>query len=188
MSKPENVVQPDLPAHGAAVLPSVTIDSYNVEIEDEEGFVGDKASKSAFWELVDKWRKPLKEAGEDPLGDKPSEELSKRKLADLLSKGDPEAAGMVQGAIEDFAQQLASVICRFLRLKEWRDTECIVVGGGFRGSRIGELAIARSGLILRAEGVELDLEMIHNDPDEAGLLGAAQLLPAWIVILIVVLV
>ena len=83
MSKPENVVQPDLPAHGAAVLLSVTIDGYNVEIEDEEGFIGDKASKSAFWELVDKWRKPLKEAGEDPLGDKPSEELSKRKLADL---------------------------------------------------------------------------------------------------------
>jgi predicted NBD/HSP70 family sugar kinase len=179
MSKPENMVQPDLPAHGAAVLPSVTIDSYNVEIEDEEGFIGDKASKSAFWELVDKWRKPLKEAGEDPLGDKPSEELSKRKLADLLSKGDPEAAGMVQGAIEDFAQQLATVIRRFLRLKEWRDTECIVVGGGFRGSRIGELAIARSGLILRAEGVELDLEMIHNAPNEAGLLGAAHLLPAW---------
>lgn len=179
MSKPENVVQPDLPAHGAAVLPSVTVDSYNVEIEDEEGFIGDKASKSAFWELVDKWRKPLKEAGEDPLGDKPSEELGKKKLAELLSKGDPEAAGMVQGAIEDFAQQLASVIRRFLRLKEWRDTECIVVGGGFRGSRIGELAIARSGLILRADGVELDLEMIHNDPDEAGLLGAAHLLPAW---------
>ena len=89
MSKPENVVQPDLPAHGAAVLPSVTIDSYNVEIEDEEGFIGDKASKSAFWELVDKWRSRSKEAGEDPLGDKPSEELSKRKLADLLSKGDP---------------------------------------------------------------------------------------------------
>ena len=179
MSKPENVVQPDLPAHGAAVLLSVTIAGYNVEIEDEEGFIGDKASKSAFWELVDKWRKPLKEAGEDPLGDKPSEELSKRKLADLLSKGDPEAAGMVQGAIEDFAQQLATVIRRFLRLKEWRDTECIVVGGGFRGSRLGELAIARSGLILRAEGVELDLEMIHNAPNEAGLLGAAHLLPAW---------
>jgi predicted NBD/HSP70 family sugar kinase len=179
MSKPENAVQPDLPAHGAAVLPSVTVDSYNVEIEDEEGFIGDKASKSAFWELVDKWRKPLKEAGEDPLGDKPSEELGKKKLAELLSKGDPEAAGMVQGAIEDFAQQLASVIRRFLRLKEWRDTECIVVGGGFRGSRIGELAIARSGLILRADGVELDLEMIHNVPDEAGLLGAAHLLPAW---------
>jgi len=181
MSKQENVAaaQPDLPAHGAAVLPSVTVDSYNVEIEDEEGFVGDKASKGAFWELVDKWRKPLKEAGEDPLGDKPSEELGKKKLADLLSKGDPEVAGMVQSAIEDFAQQLASVIRRFLRLKEWRDTECIVVGGGFRGSRIGELAIARAGLILRADNVELDLEMIHNDPDEAGLLGAAHLLPAW---------
>lgn len=35
------------------------------------------------------------------------------------------------------------------------------------------------GLLLRAEGFNLDLELIHNDPDEAGLLGAAHLLPAW---------
>ena len=51
---------------------------------------------------------------------------------------------MVQGAIEDFAQELAAVVRRFLRLKGWRDTERIVVGGGFRESRIGELAIGRA--------------------------------------------
>jgi predicted NBD/HSP70 family sugar kinase len=179
MSKRDTAVQPDLPAHGATVLPSVTVDSYNVELEDEVGFIGDKASKGAFWEHVDKWRKPLKENGDDPLGDKPSEELGKKKLAELLAKGDPEVAGAIQGAIEDFAQQMAAIIRRFLRLKAWRDTECIVVGGGFRGSRVGELVIARCGLILRAEDVKLDIEAIHNDPDEAGLLGAAHLLPAW---------
>jgi predicted NBD/HSP70 family sugar kinase len=179
MSKRDDDVQSDLPAHGSAVLPSVTVDSYNVELEDDVGFIGDKASKSAFWELVDKWRKPLKEAGGDPLGDKPSEKLGKTKLAEILAEGDPEAAGAIQGAVEDFAQRLASVIRRFLRLKEWRDTEFIVVGGGFRGSRIGELVIARTGLILRAEGIEVELDAIHNDPDEAGLLGAVHLLPAW---------
>ena len=36
MSKPENVVQPDLPAHGAAVLLSVTIAGYNVEITKQK--------------------------------------------------------------------------------------------------------------------------------------------------------
>ena len=179
MAKEEEKQQADLPGHGAAVLPSVTVDSYNVEIEDEDGFIGDKASKGAFWEFVEKWRKPLKELGEDPLGGKSGEKFGKQKLAKLLTDGDPEAASMVQSAIEDFAQQLAFVIRRFLRLKEWRDTECISVGGGFRASRIGELAVARTELLLHAEKIKLDLELIRNDPDEAGLLGAAHLLPAW---------
>lgn len=167
------------PIHGASVLPSVEVKSYNVEIEDEEGFIGDKASKGAFVELLDKWRKPLRDLGQDPLGEKPSDELSKKKLAALLAEGDPEAAGVVLSAVEEFAQQLAKVIRRFLRLKEWRDSECLVIGGGFRASRIGELAIGRTAVLLKAEGVDIDLELIRNHPDEAGLLGAAHLLPAW---------
>ena len=62
-----------------------------------------------------------------------------------------EAAGVVQGAIEDFAQEFALVIRRFLKLKSWRDTERIVIGGGFRASRVGELAIGRAGVILKAD-------------------------------------
>ena len=173
----EPAAQPTI--HGAAVLPSVEVKSYNVEIEDDEGFVGDKASKGAFLELLDKWRKPLKELGHDPLGEKPSDEISKKKLAALLTDGDPEAAGIVLSAVEEFAQQFAKVIRRFLRLKDWRDTECLVVGGGLRAGRIGELAVGRASMLLKAEGVKLDLELIRNDPDEAGLLGAAHLLPAW---------
>jgi len=85
----------------------------------------------------------------------------------------------VQGAVEEFAQQLNTVIRRFLRLKHWRDTECLVIGGGFRASRIGELTIGRCAVLLKADGVAVDLEPIHSDPDEAGLLGAAYLLPTW---------
>src|SRR5262245_12527234 len=168
-----------LPTHGATVLPSVRVDSYNLEVEDEEGFVGDRASKKAFWEIVDRWRKTQKELGEDPLGDKASEDIGKKKLATLLNEGDPTAAGLVQSAVEDFAQQLAQVIRRFLRLKVWRDTECLIIGGGFRAGRIGELAVGRAGLLLKAEGVSTELELIRNDPDHAGLIGAAHLLPAW---------
>jgi hypothetical protein len=171
--------QPQLPAHGAAVLPSVTVDSYNVEIEDDDGFIGDRASKGAFWELVDKWRKPLTAAGEDPLGDKASEDVGKKKLIELLSDGEPEGAALVISAIEEFAQQLAYVIRRFMRLKDWKDIEAITVGGGFSGSRLGELAVARCGLILRADEVDLAMDVIRHDPDHAGLLGAAHLLPAW---------
>lgn len=179
MPKDSTPPRADLPAHGAEVLPSVTVDSYNLEIKDDEGFIGDKASKSAFWDFVEKWRKPLRNSNDDPLGDKATEQISKKKLAAMLAEGDSEEVALVQSAIEDFAQQLAGVIKRFLRLKQWRDTECIVVGGGFRGSRIGEVAIARTGLLLKADEVKIDIEMIRNEPDEAGLLGAAHLLPAW---------
>ncbi len=166
-------------AHGAARLPSVLVDSYNVEIKDDEGFLGDRASKTAFSETIDNWRKALRKAGNDPLGDTKTEDLSKKDLDELLTKGDPEAAGLVHGAVEDFSQELAFVIRRFMRLKAWAKTERIVIGGGFRGSRIGEIAIGRAAVILKADKIDVDLVPIRNDPDEAGLLGAGHLAPAW---------
>lgn len=169
----------DLPTHGGMVLPSVKVDSYNIEVRDGDGFVGDKASKGAFWDIVDKWRKPLRKAGEDPFGDKSTDKLKKDDLVEELEDGDPEAAGIVQSAVEDFSQQFAKVIRRFLRTKEWQHTEAIVIGGGFSGSRIGELVAGRTGLLLKAEKLNVDLEMIRNNPDEAGLVGSAHLLPAW---------
>jgi hypothetical protein len=42
---------PVLNAHGAKVLPSVVVDSYNLEIKDEQGFVGDRASRGTFREI-----------------------------------------------------------------------------------------------------------------------------------------
>src|SRR5947209_20479238 len=168
MTDPEKSQVP-LPAHGALILPSVIVDSYN--LEDEDGFVGDKANKGAFADILDKWRKPLKEVGEDPFGEKPSNEISRKKLATLLERGNPKEAALVQSAIEEFAQCVASVIRRFLRFKEWRDTEFVIVGGGFSESQVGKLAIGRSALLLKSSGVELDIDVIHNNPDEAGLLG-----------------
>jgi hypothetical protein len=157
----------------------VDVDSYNVELKDDEGFLGDRASKGAFRAIIENWRKPLRKAGKDPFGDEPSDDINKKKLDSLLVEGDPEAAGILQGAIEDFAQELALIIRRFLKLKAWRDTERIVVGGGFRASRVGELAIGRASVILAADKVPIDLVPVRNDPDEAGLLGAAHLAPRW---------
>jgi predicted NBD/HSP70 family sugar kinase len=165
--------------HGAPRLPSVDVDSYNVEIKDDEGFIGDRATKGAFRQIIENWRKPLRKAGEDPLGDKPSEDLSKDTLDKLLTSGEPEAAGVVQGAIEDFSQELALIIRRYLKLKAWRDTERIAVGGGFRASRVGELVIGRASVILKADGIRIELVPIRHDPDEGGLLGAAHLAPPW---------
>jgi predicted NBD/HSP70 family sugar kinase len=170
---------PTIATHGASRLPTVDVDSYNVELKDDEGFLGDRASKSAFRAIIENWRKPLRKAGHDPFGDEPSEDISRKKLDALLAEGDPEAAGIVQGAIEDFSQQLAVIIRRFLKLKAWRETERIVVGGGFRATRVGELVIGRTAVILKADKVAIDVVPIRNDPDEAGLIGAAHLAPRW---------
>jgi predicted NBD/HSP70 family sugar kinase len=175
----QSTTLPNVATHGATRLPTVDLDSYNVELKDDEGFIGDRASKGAFRDLIENWRKPLRKAGSDPFGNEPSEDISKKKLDSLLTEGDPEAAGILQGALEDFSQELALVIRRFLKLKAWRDTERIVVGGGFRASRVGELAIGRAAVILKADKVPIDLVPIRHDPDEAGLIGAAHLAPRW---------
>jgi len=180
-SKRSDADRPTLPIHGAQRLPSVDVDSYSLELEDETGYAGDKANKGAFVRILDEIRKSLRESGDDPLGSKPSRQISRKKLGEMLVKGDPEAGALVQSAVEDFAQQFQAVIRRFLKLKSWQGTECIVVGGGFRASRIGELAIARTGIILKTEGVDVGLQLLKSDPDEAALIGTAHLLPAWMI-------
>jgi hypothetical protein len=176
----EIVTTTGIAAHGAARLPSVDIDSFNIELKDEEGFLGDRASKGAFRKIFDRWRKPLKKSGEDPFGDEPSEQISKKKLDDMLVGDDTEASAIVHSAIEEFAQELAYVTRRFLKTKQWAKTERIVVGGGFRDSRLGELAIARADIILKDEKFKVDMVPIRFHPDDAGLIGTLQLAPSWI--------
>lgn len=166
--------------HGSADLPLVTVESYNVEIKDDEGFIGDKASKGAFLELVEEIRGKLRELGEDPLGDRPTEDISKKTFDRLLAEGEPEAVGVIQGAAEEFSQRLARVLKRFMRLKAWKGVERVVVGGGFRQSRLGELVIGRTAVILKGEEMDIDLVPIRHHPDEAGLIGCVQLAPSWI--------
>ncbi|HEV2554340.1 MAG TPA: ROK family protein [Bosea sp. (in: a-proteobacteria)] len=165
--------------HGALELPSVVITSYNLEMRDEDGFVGDKASRGAFVEHLDALRDHLRAQSDDPLkGD--SAAISKGDLDALLSDGDPHEAALVLSAIEGFAQSLAFVIRRFVRLKSWAEVERIVVGGGFRDSRVGELAIGRAGIILSTDGHGIGLVPVSHHPDEAGLVGSAHLAPTWI--------
>jgi predicted NBD/HSP70 family sugar kinase len=168
-----------LGVHGAAKLPLVNVDTYNEELRDAEGFIGDRASRRAFRAIVDDWRERLRDLGEeDPLGE--SEDISKKKLDRVLKDGEPLAAGLVHTAIEDFARELATVTTRFLRLKGWKQTERIVVGGGLRASRIGEIAIGRAAVLAKAAGRGVDLVPIQHHPDEAGLVGAVYLAPAWV--------
>jgi hypothetical protein len=176
----DTVTTTGIARHGATRLPSVDVDSFNIELKDDDGFLGDRASKGAFRKILDTLRKPLKKNGDDPLGSKPAEDIGKNALDEALVGDDINASALVHGAIEEFAQEFAYVTQRFLKTKAWADTERIVVGGGFRQSRVGELAIARTDNLLKAEGLKVDLVPIRFHPDEAGLIGCLHLAPSWI--------
>jgi len=165
--------------HGAAELPSVTVTGYNLELRDKDGFIGDRASKRAFQAKLDEWRDRLGKLDADPFGEVDTAEIGKKQLDKALMGEDTELAAVVHGAVEDFAQELAGVIRRFRRTKGWGSVERVAVGGGFRNSRIGELAIARTGILLKADGIDVAMRPIRHHPDEAGLIGAAHLMPGW---------
>src|SRR5882757_3657451 len=94
--------------HGARDLGPVVVETYNAELRDAEGFIGDRASNRAFRAIIDESRDRLRDVADDPLGDTPTEDLSKKKLVKLLLEGDYEAAGVIQGAIEEFSAELAT--------------------------------------------------------------------------------
>ena len=169
-----------LMAHGPERLSNVDVVGYNCELSDDEGFVGDRASGRAFRSTLEAIRERVRHSTEDPIGDVESKEISKKRLDRLLIEGDVKAAGLVLGAVEEFAHEFAGVIRQFVRLKAWKGIERIVVGGGLRASRIGELAIGRTAILLNANGHEIELMPIRHDPDEAGLIGCIHLAPSWI--------
>lgn len=177
---PEPVPPSAVLAHGGRVLPAVTVDTYNEELRDENGFVGDRASGRAFRAILEDWRDKLRAQGEDPFGDVPTREISKSKLDKMLAGADPLAAGLVHTAVEEYAVELATVVRRFLRLEKWQGTERIVVGGGLSASHIGELAVGRAAVLLAGESISVELLTIANHPDKAGLMGAVQLAPSWV--------
>jgi hypothetical protein len=94
----------------------VEVESYNIEIEDDDAFVGYKASNRAFREILERMRIGPRKSDEDPLGDKDSEDFNKKKLKALLIKGKPESAAIVQGAIEDLAKDLSKARVRDTKL------------------------------------------------------------------------
>lgn len=176
----EAVGPPSVLGHGARVLPAVTVDTYNEELRDEDGFVGDRASGRAFRAILEDWRGKLRAQGEDPFGDTPMEEISQSRLDRMLAGADPLAAGLVHTVVEEFAVELATVVRRFLRLKDWQGTERIVIGGGLSANHIGELAMGRAAVLLAGESLAVQLTPITNHPDKAGLIGAVHLAPSWV--------
>ena len=73
--------------------PRSSLGSYNVELRDQDGFIGDRASFRAFRAMLEEWREKLRQVGDDdPLGEEASTDISKKKLDKLLLEGDPEGS------------------------------------------------------------------------------------------------
>jgi hypothetical protein len=171
---------PHLPAHGATLFRGLRVDAYSLDLPEPDGAgqAGDRANHEGFDAILAGWRERLQRGGgADPFGDDPAARVGWQPLDEALACGAPEAAGLVQGAIEDYARVLADVVRRFVALPAWQGTQRVLVGGGLRAARIGEVAVGRAAVLLRAEGLPLRLAPIRHDPDEAGLIGAARLLP-----------
>src|SRR5258708_13061075 len=114
----ENTITPrGIARHGATRRPSVNVDSFNIELKDDDGFLGDRASKGAFRKILDTLRKPLKKNGEDPLGIKSAEAIGKSGFDGALVRDDIGAAPLVHGPIEEFAPQLPNPTRRFPNTK-----------------------------------------------------------------------
>ncbi len=163
--------------HGDMRLASVVIEGYSLELRDGDTFVGDVASRTAFRHMLDAWRKLFASmAGKDPMGDKPTRQLSKHKLDALLEK-DGVAAKAIAAATEDYALQLASVVQRFLKHPTWRGVERIIIGGGFHQSEVGSQAIDRTREVLKAEKTKVELRTLRHHADDGGLIGWVHLAP-----------
>ncbi len=160
--------------HGARELPNVFVDAYGDDVRSKDGYFGDLVSKGAFQSLVKEVRDALKDGAGDPMENEPAE-LTRARIDKLLKDGDPRCAGVIFTVVEKFAQNIAQVVKSLLKIRSWDGVERIVIGGGFRASRVGELAIGRAGVLAREIDPHLELTPIRGDPDEAGVIGAAQL-------------
>jgi hypothetical protein len=167
--------------HGALQLPTVTIESYSLALRDSNGYVGDTASRSAFQSILDAWRKLFRALhGDDPLGGKPTEAISKKTLDTLLAEEGP-AAAAIHAALEDYAEQLARVIRRFMRHESWKGVERIVIGGGLKQSEIGARALKMASERLFKDDIHVQLRPLHHHSDEGGLIGWLHLMPGELV-------
>jgi hypothetical protein len=168
-----------IPTHGALKLRDVRVDTYNLDPRYEGHRLAAYTTMRALKMFVDKWRKVARRSGTDPFGSRQSATIKKKELDAVLEGQDCQARAIVHGAIEDFSSALVVLAERFLKLREWQGTECIVVGGGLRGCKTGQLIIRRAQALLHLRRIRIELRAITAHPDEAAVLGAMHLMPGW---------
>src|SRR5690606_15383631 len=153
-------------------------DSWNLPLRHPDGgFLGDRASQSAFRELLDQARRTHATGRRDPFGRTPTAALGKREIDMVLVGGDPDAAHVVHLAVEEYARALAAVVRSFIAQPDWAGVRDIVLGGGFPDHEAGRLAIRRAARLLKLARSGVRLRVLAHDSDEGGLLGWVQLAP-----------
>lgn len=166
------------PQHGRRSFASVTVDGYSLEMEDAHGLVGDQASETAFRELLRSWQGTVESAGPRPFGRECLDDMSREELDRLAAQpaaGDGQAVRTLALAINEFSGRLARVIGRFMQDPTWHGVEHVAVGGGFKESLIGRLAIRGAESQLDQAGIKVPLRVMHSAADEGGLLGWASI-------------
>lgn len=166
-------------SHGACATPSVGIDSYSLALEDSQGLVGDQASETAFRQVLKDWRQALDRAGPEPFGTQDAEALGLDELKRIADDDSGHAASTraLALAVNEFSARLAYVIGRFMRHPRWAGVERIVIGGGFKESPVGRLAMRRTQQRLADEGLAVELRALRHQADDGGLAGWCQLHP-----------
>jgi len=83
----------------------------NLELKDEEGFLGDtRPAREPFRQLIENWRKPAAKPASDPFGDEPSATIQQEEARlSLRAEGDHEAAGILPERDRDFSSGACSV-------------------------------------------------------------------------------
>jgi hypothetical protein len=155
------------------LISGLRITSYNVELHEGTGFVGDKASVSAFLALVEQRRNKLALAGPSPFGD--DEEITPEHFDAILTSGIPEQSSIAEEILAEYTERLVNAISQHLELEPWQHVTKILVGGGFDQTLAGQAAISRAGKQLASRGTVQELKLIRHKPDEAGLIGCIHL-------------
>lgn len=162
--------------HGGRIIAGLRIDSYNLALRQNGGFVGDRIRSRTLQHILDDLRQERRaQTGSDPLDGVSS--ADRAALDILLGQAGP-AADVISAALDVYARSFADVVARFLACPEWQGTEQIVIGGGLLGNRIGEEAVRRASACLETAGISVILRPIRSHPDEAALLGGVRLCAA----------
>lgn len=168
--------------HGGLRLRGVRVDTYNLTVRDEsgDGFVGDRASETGFFEILDRLRR-RERTGRDTFGGKRGPNTDKSALDRALHGGDVDSAHLVHLAVEEYAQHMVRLVRFYLAQPGWEGVERIVMGGGFPDKTFGGLAMRRTQRMLKNQRVPAELHILTQDPDEGGLIGWVHAVPQAII-------
>lgn len=182
MAKRPGRTKDDRGQHGGCRLRGIVVDSYGLPVRDASGerYVGDRASETGFFEMLDRLRR-RERTGKDPFGPKRGPDTDKAAVERAMRSGDPDDAHLVHLALEEYAEGFAGVIRFFLAQPQWEGVERIVVGGGFPDQDFGAFAVRRTARKLAIQRVPVALQVLSQDADEGGLIGWVHAVPPAVV-------